>query len=253
MIFLHLRATCLFLAFAVAALLVLVFTACRSTAQQSPSNAKTFSDAHYKIAFQYPDAFSLIKANVSLDQGGIEGIFATPDEWLVAELEMADDQYPGTDFKQANLTVTVEPKTPRQQCLDWPRAHEDDAVTRDASVDGIPFRRVESGSGAAGTQYWDITYYGHTNGTCYGIRLRLVTGGLGAVEGIKAVDRQAVMARIGSVFATIKLRPAPRTKAAAQKEPGRSIASQAHGPGTQVLDSAYVESIRFFPRQSESY
>jgi hypothetical protein len=189
-------------------LIVILVSVCLTAAvAQAPPVTKSFSDPRYKIAFDYPENFTLVKPGEQPELESADSIFGTPDEKFVARVLMPEDGYPGTDFKMAGFTVTVEPKTPPVPCLDWARVHEE-LTGRDARVDVIPFRRVEDGSAAAGTQYSDIVYYGYTNQTCYGIRLRLVTGGLGNIEGIKAVDRAAVMARLGSILATVKLRPA---------------------------------------------
>ena len=186
-------------------LIILVSLCLIAALAQAPKPTKSFSDPLHKISFDYPENFTLVKPGEQPELESTDSIFATPDEKFVARVLMPDDGYPGTDFKMASFTVTVEPKTPPVPCLDWARVH-DELTGRDARVDAIPFRRVEDGSGAAGTQYSDITYYGYANQTCYGIRLRLVTGGLGNIEGIQAVDSTAVMTRLGSVLATVKLR-----------------------------------------------
>jgi hypothetical protein len=187
--------------------LIVIFASLCLTAAvaQAPPATKSFSDPVHKISFNYPEDFTLTKPGEHPDLEPLDSIFGTPDEKFVAQLQMPGDGYRGTNFKAATLTVTVETKTPPVPCLDWARVH-DELTGKDASVDAIRFRRVEDGSGAAGTQYSDITYYGYANQTCYGIRLRLVTGGLGMVEGIKAVDYTAVMTRLGSILATVKLR-----------------------------------------------
>ena len=176
---------------------------------QAPPNTKSFSDPRHKISFDYPKNFTLVKPGEQPQLESTASIFGTPSEEFVALVQMPDDGYPGTDFKSASLAITVETKTPAVPCLDWARVHEE-LTGRNASIDTIPFRRVEDGSGAAGTQYSDIIYYGYTNQTCYGIRLRLVTGGLGNIEGIKAVDYKDVLSRLGSILATVKLRPPAR-------------------------------------------
>ena len=188
------------------ALIVILVSLCLTAAlAQAPQATKSFSDPVRKISFDYPENFTLVKPGEQPELESADAIFGTPDEKFVAQVRMPEDGYPGTDFKMATLTVTVETKTPPVPCLDWARVH-DELTGRDARVDAIPFRRVEDGSGAAGTQYSDITYYGYANQTCYGIRLRLVTGGLGNIECIKAVDYTAVMTRLGSILATVKLR-----------------------------------------------
>ena len=184
---------------------LLVLAQASGAAPQVGPASKNLTDARYRISFEYPEDYTLIKSAAAVENGDPEGIFNTPDEWLVATVEMPGGQYAGTDFKQALFTVTVEPKTAAAPCLDWPKVH-DDLTGRDARVDAIPFRRVEDGSAGAGTQYWDIIYYGHANHVCYGIRLRLITGGLHMAEGIKAVDQQAVMERMGRILASVKLR-----------------------------------------------
>ncbi len=187
-------------------LIVIFVSLCLTAAvAQAPPATKSFSDPVHKISFNYPEDFTLMKPGEHPDLEPLDSIFGTPDEKFVAEVQMPEDAYPGTNFKAATLTVTVETKTPPVPCLDWARVH-DELTGRDARVDAIPFRRVEDGSGAAGTQYSDITYYGYANQTCYGIRLRLVTGGLGNIEDIKAVDYAAVMTRLGSILASVKLR-----------------------------------------------
>jgi hypothetical protein len=185
---------------------MLVLALASGAAPQAGPASKNLTDARYRISFDYPEDYKLIKSAAAVENGSLEGIFNTPDEWLVATLEMPGGQYDGTDFKQALFTVTVEPKTAAAPCLDWPKVH-DDLTGRDARVDAIPFRRVEDGSAGAGTQVWDILYYGYANRVCYGIRLRLMTGGLHAAEGIKAVDQKAVMERMGRILASVKLRP----------------------------------------------
>lgn len=172
---------------------------------QAPPATKSFSDPLHKISFDYPDNFTLVKPGENPETESLAAIFGTPDEKFVAEVRMPEAAYPGTDYKWATFTVFVETKTPPVPCLDWAKVH-DELTGRDARVDALPFRRVEDGSGAAGTQYSDITYYGYANQTCYGIRLRLVTGGRGNIEGIKAVDYAAVMTRLGSILSTVKLR-----------------------------------------------
>ena len=186
-------------------LIILVSLCLTAALAQAPKPTKSFSDPKHKISFDYPENFTLMKPGDHPELEPLNSIFGTPDEKFVAAVQMPEDAYPGTNFKRATLTVTVETKTPPVPCLDWARVH-DELTGRDARVDAIPFRRVEDGSGAAGTQYSDITYYGYANQTCYGIRLRLVTGGLGNIEDIKAVDYAAVMTRLGSILASVKLR-----------------------------------------------
>ena len=184
----------------------IVVTLCLAASlAQTPGPMKSFSDPQRRISFDYPEKFTLVKPGEQPDLESAESIFGTPNEKFVALVEMPEDAYPGTDFKRAAFTVAVETKTPPMPCLNWAQIH-DELTGKDARVDALPFRRVEDGSGAAGTQYSDIIYYGYANQACFGIRLRLVTGGLGNIEGLKAVDRNAVMARLGSILATVKLR-----------------------------------------------
>src|SRR5260370_877256 len=140
------------------ALIVILVSLCLTAAlAKAPPATKSFSDPVHKISFNYPEDFTLMKPGEHPELEPLDSIFGTPDERFVAQVRIPDDGYRGPDFKAPPLTVTVETKPPPVPCLDWARVH-DELTGRDARVDAIPFRRVEDGSGAAGTQYSDITY-----------------------------------------------------------------------------------------------
>ena len=180
--------------------------------------------------------------------------FVHPGGVTLAAVELPANSYPGTDFKSAFVTLSVNPGMTAEACSQFafpeskaavdPSSTEKSAAKIADSRAKVKFGATEfseiENSTVATMQQADARYYhAFNNGTCYEFALGIGTEGDGNVEGVTPVDRQAVYSKLEKILASVKLQPAavPQTETPAHSA---QATVPNHPPNTQeesVIDS----------------
>lgn len=136
---------------------------------------------------------------------------ALPHGVTVASVEIPSDSYPGTDFKAAFLSVIVDSSLTPDECARF--AFADPVLKRgnppNAKIGATEFAQANDGDAGLGHEGAAAHYYhAFRNGACYEFILGQSTVGLGAVEGMKKVDDNAVLERLKEILVTVRFYPA---------------------------------------------
>jgi hypothetical protein len=143
--------------------------------------------------------------------------FVHPGGVTLADVKLPDNSYPGTDFKSAFLSVSVNPDMTSEDCTQFafPDANAGPTQANTAptnpskvKIGALEFNQVESSEAAAMTQTDARYYHVFSNGTCYEFALGIGTESDGNVEGTTPVDREQVFGKLEKILATVKLQPA---------------------------------------------
>jgi hypothetical protein len=163
-----------------------------------------YANPTYAISFSYPrsDAFKgpsevAEEANALLQQR-TDG---SPNQQLLARIELPDNLYPRTDFLAGYLSLSVNPTLTMDQCAQATGVAEGgEAGTM--LIDGIAFRSLQTSAAAEGTHTSWREYAAFSGGVCYEVELGVVTVNDGSIT---AVNEDRVFHRLDAILGTVKI------------------------------------------------
>lgn len=163
-----------------------------------------YSNTKYGISLEYPKGYAMKEGDLagaySLGYlGAIPMEFTASGGVRVVTVIAPDDAYPETDFQTAFVTVSVNDRLTRQQCERFPDVSGAKVPVK-KKISGIVFYGLTQGSAGMSHQFSGTYYHGFAHGRCYEFGFGLATAGYGAVEGIKLVDRERVLATLDHIL-----------------------------------------------------
>lgn len=180
--------------------------------KKRPANV-TYSDPNSGVSFLYPRKFSLTTGE---REPGLSAVgdapmnFVQPGGVAVATVAVPSTLYPGTNFDSAFFNVNVNHSVSEQEC-----SHFAFVDTRNADGEPVDAEKVKVGStemektsdlSASGIAQRETQYFhSYDNGACYEYVLGLSTARFGEKDGITAVDRDQVFAKLENILATVKI------------------------------------------------
>jgi hypothetical protein len=192
-----------------------------ATAKAKKRRAATLSyvNREYGLSFNFPRNYQLkaqTKTTGNETQVGstttepAEMNFVHPGGVALAAVEMPDNSYPGTDFKSGFVNVSVNPGMSSEQCSQFevPESSTSPEVRAQVKIGVVDFHETENSSAAVMKQVDAKYYHVFSNGACYEFALGVGTGGDGATDEIKPIDRAGVFAKLEKILATVRFQPA---------------------------------------------
>jgi hypothetical protein len=174
-------------------------------AHQAKNRAfQLYTSPDYAIAFSYPRTYAFKgpsevaeEANALLQQR-TDG---SPNQQLLARIELPDNLYPRTDYLAGYLSVSVNPTLTADQCGQAIGVEEEgEAATQ--FIDGIAFRFLQTYVDAEGTHTAWREYAASSGGVCYEIELGVVTVNDGSIT---PVNQDRVFHRLDAILRTVKI------------------------------------------------
>lgn len=181
----------------------------------------------YGVSFQYPRRYALKTGDEAIiDWFGSQPVgmnFADAGGVAVAAVELPRGLYPGTDYRDAFFTVSVNRNLSEAQCsqfaeTDSADTDEEPVAPSNVNLGGQVYSQTSVFDGKAFEQAYGRFYHVFNGGACYEMALGLETAGYGAVEGVTPVDRDEVFHKLESMLASVQLH-------AEEKMPETSVAS----------------------------
>jgi hypothetical protein len=163
-----------------------------------------YTNSGYAISLSYPRNYaskgpSEVAEEVnSLLQQRTDG---SPNQQLLARIELPDNLYPRTDFLAGYLSLSVNASLNVDQCAQAIGvAEEGEAGT--LLLDGIAFRSLQTSAAGEGTHTSWREYAASSGGVCYEIELGVVTVNDGSIT---AVNEHRVFHRLDAILRTVKI------------------------------------------------
>ncbi len=174
-----------------------------------------YSDSIHGISFRYPKNYVLKTGDEpSLDLAGMGPVkvnFVQPGGMTVAAIELPHNTYPGTDFRSAFFSVSVNPELSAAQCelFAFPQpAHSEneEGSAMKTKVAGNEFDVIEDIGGGENKDPRTRYYHRFESGNCYEFSIGLGTDET-TMAGLKPVNREQVFRKLEQILATVKLQP----------------------------------------------
>lgn len=173
----------------------------------------------YGVSFLYPRRYALKTGDEAIvDWFGSQPVgmnFVDGSGVSVAAVELPRGLYPGTDYRDAFFTVSVNRNLSEVQCaqfaaVDSSDTDEEPVAPAAVNFGGQVYSQTSVFDGKAFEQAYAHYYHVYNNGDCYEMALGLETAGYGAVEGVTPVDRDEVFHKLEGMLASVRLRPEER-------------------------------------------
>jgi hypothetical protein len=172
---------------------------------QAKSRAfQLYANPDYAISFSYPRTYAfktpaeIAEEANSLLQQRSDG---SPNQQLLARIELPDNLYPRTDFLAGYLSLSVNPTLTADQCAQSIGV-EEEGEPGTLLLDGITFRSLHSSAAAEGTHSSWREYAAFSGAVCYEIELGVLTVNDGSIA---AVNEDRVFHRLDAILRTVKL------------------------------------------------
>jgi hypothetical protein len=187
----------------------------KKSAHKRPEKVVYKNDT-YGVSFQYPRRFALKTGDEAiLDWFGSQPVgmnFVDAGGVAVAAVELPRGLYPGTDYRDAFFTVSVNRNLSQAQCsqfavVDNNDGDEEPVAPTSVNFGGQIYSQTSAFDGKAFEQAYGRYYHVYNNGACYEMALGLETAGYGAVDGIEPVDRDEVFHKLEGMLSSVRLRP----------------------------------------------
>jgi hypothetical protein len=163
-----------------------------------------YANPDYSISLSYPRSFILKESTDLADEDNPllrQRTDGSPDQQLLARIELPDNVYPRTDFLAGYLSLSVNRTFTAEQCAQSIGVEEEgDSGAR--VVNGIPFHSLETTSDADGTHESLREYSTFSNDVCYEIELGVVTLNDGSIA---PVNHDRVFSRLDAILRTIRI------------------------------------------------
>lgn len=152
--------------------------------------ADTFSIA-------YPDAASLIEGDTAA-----WSMLSTATGTVLVRMRVPDTVQPGTNFRDATLTVGTSDDTLACYSSEY-------ATVTEATISGVPFTRLSQSNAGAGNRYETVSYRTVREGLCYAVEYTIHTTVLenyDPAQGITAYDRTRIESSLESAVRSFRFR-----------------------------------------------
>ena len=197
----------------------------------------TYKNDAYAISFQYPRRYALKTGDEAIvDWFGVQPVgmnFVQPGGVSVAAVELPRGSFPGTDYRDAFFTVNVNRHLSEAQCSQFSvveehSVDEESVAPGMVNIGGQAFTETTTFAGKTSEQSYARYYHRFENGVCYEVALGVETAGYGVVDGLNAVDRDDVFAKLEPMLASVKI------EAAANATPEAPVAAATAAPAQEV-------------------
>lgn len=164
-----------------------------------------YADPDYGISLSYPRSFVLKESSDLADDDNPllrQRTDGSPNQQLLARIELPDNLYPRTDFLAGYLSLAANSTLTAEQCSQSIGVEEaGDPST--LVINGTPFRSLQTTSDADGTHNSLREYSAFTGGVCYEVELGVVTLNDGSIT---PVNHDRVFNRLDAILRTVKIR-----------------------------------------------
>jgi hypothetical protein len=185
----------------------------KKVARKRPANV-TYKNDTYGISFQYPRRYALKTGDEAIvDWFGSQPVgmnFVEPGGVSVAAIELPRGSFPGTDYRDAFFTVAINRQLSAAQCsqfsmLEEQKSDDETVAPQTITVGDKEFSATSTFEGKTTEQSYARYYHRFENGICYELALGVQTAGYGVVDGLNAVDRDDVFAKLEPMLSTVKI------------------------------------------------
>jgi hypothetical protein len=154
--------------------------------------AQTYNNATYGFSFTYPDEWHFVTPT-----------YASLQDQIV-QVQLAGDQYPGTNFGDAAFTVSAQYAASLADCLKLSPPENGDGFKTPVVINGATFYKTAS-SGAGAGNFYESTVYrtvNAPNGACIELNETIHTSKIGnyPTGTVTEVDKTAVQARLDALL-----------------------------------------------------
>jgi hypothetical protein len=202
----------------------------------------SYVNTRYGVSFNFPRTYKLKTGrDLEVTSGVLEPStnFVFPGGETLAALQLAANSYPGTDFRSALVSLSVNPNLTAETCSQfaYPQSGAESAASTPAKVEQVKvgkleFQEVENNGPA--TMNPAKYYHAFSNGMCYEFALGIGIDENHGAEEITPVDRTAVFAKLETILASVKLAPVVTPETAA---PAADVAAATPGNASNTLPS----------------
>jgi hypothetical protein len=161
---------------------------------EAPNNLQTYRNASYNFEFQYPPEFSFTEpAYASLEQ-------------KIVQVTLPHTEYPGTNFGDAAVSVSIGSASTLQQCLSKDLPENATKFDETQEINGTTFYFATGKGAGAGNIYDTRIFRTLRNGSCFEIIETLHTGNIGNYDPgtVKEVAPTPIWERLYQVLGTFK-------------------------------------------------
>ncbi len=163
-----------------------------------------YTNPDYAISFSYPRSYIFKESSELAEEANAllqQRTDGSPNQQLLARIELPDNLYPRTDFLAGYLSLSVNPTLTADQCGQAVGVEEEGDLGT-LVINGIPFRSLQTSADAEGTRNSWREYAAFSGGVCYEIELGVVTLNDGSIAAVKP-DR--VFHRLDAILRTVKI------------------------------------------------
>jgi len=163
-----------------------------------------YTNPNYSISLSYPHSFVLKESGDLADEDNPllhQRTDGSPNQQLLARIELPDNLYPRTDFLAGYLSLSVNSTLTAEQCAQSIGVEEEgDPGT--SLINDTLFRSLRTASDADGTHNSLREYSAFAGGVCYEVELGVVTLNDGSIT---PVNHDRVFNRLDSILRTIRI------------------------------------------------
>jgi len=154
----------------------------------------TYRNATYNFEFQYSAEFSFTDA-----------IYANLQQKIV-QVNLAQSEYPKTNFGDAALSFSIQPVSSLQACLSANLSENAAGFKETRSINGVTFYLGQGNGAAAGNFYDSRIFRTFRSGSCFEIAETLHTSNIGNYEPgtVTEVDPKPIWERLDKILASFK-------------------------------------------------
>jgi hypothetical protein len=157
---------------------------------------QSYSNATYGFSFVYPTYMTFVTPTYASLQD------------KVTQVQIGKDQYPGTNFGDAAVSVSAQFAKDLAACLKLTPPENGDGFKTKASINGVDFYMTKSGGAGAGNLYESNVYrtVKSQNGACIEITETIHTSNIGNYPAgtVTEVNKADVQAKLDSVLQSFK-------------------------------------------------
>jgi len=170
------------------------------------SESKTYKNQPYGFIISYSPPYT---QNEGASQNYNVGEFFVGKGESVVTISLSKNLYPGTNFYDGFLTISVSTSTNESEC--WKAQREGDSnmvqLAESKTINGLKFWRGKTSGAAAGTLAESVIYHAFSNDVCYEITLNEFEGNIANYpEGAASqVDKSNVFSKLEAVLDTFKV------------------------------------------------
>ncbi len=188
-----------------------------SAMKPSPSKLIAYRSRDWGVSFLYPWQYAFISAKaIATGDGSLRPNSDGRDsQFTLARIEIPKGFYPDTDFESGYFTLSLNQDLNEQECQATLAPVENGKVETD-TINGVEFRWMETDSGGHGSAAKLRNYVAFVNGTCYELELGVKTSNADGTA--RELDPDHVLQRLDVILRTVKILPAMKEAAAAEKE-----------------------------------